>query len=229
MGSNEWLKGAQTMYDYVTTKPELEEVLYHAGFHKYIDRYMGKNGKWVYVYNKAKKNIADAAYKTKNAIRGMHVRNERRKLGFKAEDVSLVRQHMVKNGRRYLIGLGYRGDDGRARSTGSSSGNKGYTGSIGSLLQSRYRAQLSRAKREHEQKVAKQVEKQGYYRPTSRKKKVGEGTGSVKINGTKGLGLNVKANLLGHRVRARRTENAIKERERNRKAAIRAKNNRKYK
>lgn len=178
------------MYDYVTTKPELEEALYHAGFHKYIDRYMGKNGKWVYVYNKAKKNIADAAYKTKNAIRGMHVRNERRKLGFKAEDVSLVRQHTVKNGRRYLVGLGYKGDDGRARSTGSSSGNKGYTGSIGSLLQSRYRAQLRRAKQEHENKVAKQIEKKGYYRPTSRKKKVGEGIGSV---ARRGKGRNVTA------------------------------------
>ena len=42
------------MYDYVITKPELEEALYHAGFHKYIDRYKGKNGKWVYVYRKAK-------------------------------------------------------------------------------------------------------------------------------------------------------------------------------
>lgn len=44
------------MYDYVTTKPELEEALYHASFHKYINRYMGKNGKWVYEYAKKAKN-----------------------------------------------------------------------------------------------------------------------------------------------------------------------------
>lgn len=191
------------MYDYVTTKPELEEVLYHAGFHKYIDRYMGKNGKWVYVYNKAKKNIADAAYKTKNAIRGMHVRNERRKLGFKAEDVSLVRQHTVKNGRRYLIGLGYKGDDGRAKSTGSSSGNKGYTRSMASLLQSRRRAQLSRTIENHKKNVDSQVAKQGFYRPTSRKKKVGEGTGSIK---KRGKGINYEQMLKRQRINGKRVE-----------------------
>ena len=176
-------------YDYIITKPELnDETLAHflGGAHKYLKKYMGKNGKWVYVYNKAKKNLADAAYKTKNALYDLNVRNERRKLGFRPEDVSLVRQHTVKNGRRYLVGLGYRGDDGRARSTGSSSGNKGYTGSIGSLLQSRYRAQLRREKEDHNKKVAKQIEKKGYYRPTSRKKKVGEGTGSVARRGKGG-------------------------------------------
>ena len=178
------------MYDYVTSKPELEEALYHAGFHKYIDRYMGKNGKWVYVYNKAKKNIADAAYKTKNAIRGMQVRNQRGRLGFGAEDVSLDRREVVKNGKLYLVGVGYKGDSGRARSTGSSSGNKGYTRSIGSVLQGRFRAQRSRMRQEHEQKVSKQIESKGSYRPTSRKKKVGEGTGSV---GRRGKGFNIAA------------------------------------
>lgn len=39
-------------YDYVIAKPEIEEVLYHAGFHKYIDKYLGKNGKWIYKYTK---------------------------------------------------------------------------------------------------------------------------------------------------------------------------------
>lgn len=39
-------------YDYVITKPGMEEVLYHAGFHKYVDKVMGKNGKWIYKYTK---------------------------------------------------------------------------------------------------------------------------------------------------------------------------------
>mgnify|MGYP007038181275 CR=1 FL=1 len=46
------------MYDYVINKPELnEDLMLEHGFveraHKYIKKYMGKSGKWVYVYNKA--------------------------------------------------------------------------------------------------------------------------------------------------------------------------------
>lgn len=48
-------------YDYVITKPEMEEVLYHSGVHKYIDKYLGKNGKWIYKYkSKAQEKLADA-------------------------------------------------------------------------------------------------------------------------------------------------------------------------
>lgn len=43
-------------YDGIINKPDIEEVLYHAGFHKYIDKYMGKNGKWIYKYAKSIKN-----------------------------------------------------------------------------------------------------------------------------------------------------------------------------
>lgn len=216
-------------YDYIITKPELnDETLAHflGGAHKYLKKYMGKNGKWVYVYNKAKKGLNDAAYKAKNKLYDLSVRSERRKLGFiRPEDVSLVRQHTVKNGRRYLVGLGYRGDDGRARSTGSSSGNKGYTLTLDSILAGRRRAKISG----HNKLVANKTSKKGIYRPTSRKKRVGKGAGSVKIRGTKGLGLNVKANLMNHRVKGLKTELAIKERERNRKAALRASKNRKAK
>ena len=45
-------------YDGIITKPEIEEVLYHAGFHKYIDKYLGKNGKWIYKYAGQAKNAA---------------------------------------------------------------------------------------------------------------------------------------------------------------------------
>lgn len=38
------------IYDGIMNKPNIEEVLYHAGFHKYIDKYLGKNGKWIYKY-----------------------------------------------------------------------------------------------------------------------------------------------------------------------------------
>lgn len=48
-------------YDYVIVKPEMEEVLYHAGFHKYIDKYLGKNGKWIYKYAGQAKNAATGA------------------------------------------------------------------------------------------------------------------------------------------------------------------------
>lgn len=48
-------------YDGVITKPELnEDTLAHYGiakkFHKYIKKYIGKNGKWVYVYKRGAKN-----------------------------------------------------------------------------------------------------------------------------------------------------------------------------
>ena len=48
-------------YDYIISKPDIEEVLYHGAFHKYLNKYMGKNGKWVYVYNKAKGMANQAA------------------------------------------------------------------------------------------------------------------------------------------------------------------------
>ena len=32
-------------YDGIITKPEIEEVLYHAGFHKYIDKYINFFGR----------------------------------------------------------------------------------------------------------------------------------------------------------------------------------------
>lgn len=59
-------------YDYVITKPELEEVLYHAGFHKYIDKYLGKNGKWIYKYAGQAKSAANGLVsKAKAAIPGL--------------------------------------------------------------------------------------------------------------------------------------------------------------
>lgn len=220
------------MYDYVKTKPELnDETLAHflGGAHKYLKKYMGKNGKWVYVYNKVKKGLNDAAYKTRNTLRAQSIKNQRRKFGLNAEDVVVDRGIKVKNGKIYNFMIGYRGDNGRARSTGSSSGNKGYTLSNESVYAGRRRAQLSRQKTNQKNLVANKIAKEGKYRPTSRKKKVGEGTGSVKIRGTKGLGLNVKSHLMLHRVNARKIENAMKERERNRKAAERARKNKKSK
>jgi hypothetical protein len=49
------------IYDGVITKPELnEDMLAHYGIakktHKYIKKYIGKNGKWVYVYKRGAKN-----------------------------------------------------------------------------------------------------------------------------------------------------------------------------
>lgn len=48
-------------YDYVIEKPDLEEeFIAHFGIprsvHKYIDKVMGKNGKWIYKYAKSAKN-----------------------------------------------------------------------------------------------------------------------------------------------------------------------------
>lgn len=59
-------------YDYVIAKPEMEEVLYHAGFHKYIDKYLGKNGKWIYKYAGQAKNAATGAInKAKTMLPGL--------------------------------------------------------------------------------------------------------------------------------------------------------------
>lgn len=59
-------------YDYVIAKPEMEEVLYHAGFHKYIDKYLGKNGKWIYKYaGQAKNAVSGAVNKAKTMLPGL--------------------------------------------------------------------------------------------------------------------------------------------------------------
>lgn len=59
-------------YDYVIAKPEMEEVLYHAGFHKYIDKYLGKNGKWIYKYaGQAKGAATGAINKAKTMLPGL--------------------------------------------------------------------------------------------------------------------------------------------------------------
>lgn len=34
-----------------------DQDIYHSGSHKYIDKKMGKNGKWIYIYDTAKKKI----------------------------------------------------------------------------------------------------------------------------------------------------------------------------
>lgn len=59
-------------YDGIITKPEMEEVLYHAGFHKYIDKYLGKNGKWIYKYAGQAKNAATGVVnKAKTMLPGL--------------------------------------------------------------------------------------------------------------------------------------------------------------
>ena len=58
----------KTDYDGIITKPSMEEVLYHGAFHKYLNKYMGKNGKWVYVYNQAKGMANKAAGAANGAV-----------------------------------------------------------------------------------------------------------------------------------------------------------------
>jgi len=61
----------KTDYDGIINKPSMEEVLYHGAFHKYLNKYMGKNGKWVYVYNQAKNAASGAMNKAKAALPGL--------------------------------------------------------------------------------------------------------------------------------------------------------------
>ena len=75
------------IYDYVNTKPPIDELyddmLEHgwlkdqaAKVHKYIDRWKGKNGKWVYRY-----------YRAKSKAQGALARGKRiKKLAFNASD-----------------------------------------------------------------------------------------------------------------------------------------------
>lgn len=64
-------------YDGVIEKPELnDETLAHFGLakavHKYIDKYMGKNGKWIYRYASTAKSAATGAInKAKTMLPGM--------------------------------------------------------------------------------------------------------------------------------------------------------------
>lgn len=58
----------KTEYDGIISKPPMEEVLYHGAFHKYLNKYMGKNGKWVYVYNQAKGMANKAAGAASGAL-----------------------------------------------------------------------------------------------------------------------------------------------------------------
>lgn len=55
-------------YDGIINKPKMEEILYHAGFHKYIDKYLGKNGKWIYKY---KSKVQEFGAKTKRKLKGI--------------------------------------------------------------------------------------------------------------------------------------------------------------
>lgn len=77
------------MYDYVTTKPELnDETLAHflGGAHKYLKKYVGKNGKMVYVYRKAK-NLYE---------RG------KRNIGLKTGKYSPINEDWVKTNKDYM-------------------------------------------------------------------------------------------------------------------------------
>ena len=58
----------KTEYDGIISKPPMEEVLYHGAFHKYLNKYMGKNGKWVYVYNQVKGAANKAAGAASGAV-----------------------------------------------------------------------------------------------------------------------------------------------------------------
>ena len=118
-------------YDGIINKPEMEEVLYHAGLHKYIDKYLGKNGKWVYVYNNTKKNVNNAMTTAKrtannvmNKLYDHRVREQRRKAHFNAEDVSVERYTMRKNGKKYLVVKGYTGGSGKANHKSGQAGSK---------------------------------------------------------------------------------------------------------
>lgn len=90
-------------YDYVIAKPEIEEVLYHAGFHKYIDKYLGKNGKWVYVYRKAKNLYERAKQKVKY---GTWEDQQRKKAAHqdKVDTVTYSTNYFVRKGQGPLAG-----------------------------------------------------------------------------------------------------------------------------
>lgn len=65
------------IYDYVQTKPPMEDIIEHgwakdaaAKVHKYLERWRGKNGKWVYRYYRAKSKGQEKLAKVKRFFKG---------------------------------------------------------------------------------------------------------------------------------------------------------------
>ena len=118
------------IYDYVNTKPPLEEVYLEHGWlkdqaakvHKYIARWRGKNGKWYYKY--------------KSKAQELGAKIDRNIKGIKADEISDNTYNDYTTGKRRIIGTTSRyvigKDSGKAgsRSVGLSSNRPGFKGNI---------------------------------------------------------------------------------------------------
>lgn len=119
------------MYDYVVTKPELnDDTLAHflGGAHKYLKKYMGKNGKWVYVY---KQKITDlkGRYRTRNGGRTYidldERENERGYSSSRARGDQIYGSRNAKNGWTSLSEVKGLSDHGNSQSYSKQGINRG--------------------------------------------------------------------------------------------------------
>lgn len=114
-------------YDYVITKPEMEEVLYHAGFHKYIDKYLGKNGKWIYKYaGQVKNKIKDIYYREKSKAGARDVKAVRKALRIKDPTIITdgAKRKRYPMFTKYSINKAYYGNSGKSDSRSSQRGSR---------------------------------------------------------------------------------------------------------
>lgn len=144
------------IYDYVNTKPPMEEVCHGwlkdaaAKAHKYIDRWRGKNGKWYYSYKSKAQELGAKVKRTLNGIDsetptkyGLTIGDDNGKANSHSGRVNLVYKNPKDRKARFDAGIAA----GRNRATkkaikkgtgysGSSSHknltSKGYSGSKGS-------------------------------------------------------------------------------------------------
>lgn len=59
-------------YDGIINKPEMKDLFVEHGLHKYIDKYLGKNGKWIYKYAGQAKSAANGLVnKAKTILPGL--------------------------------------------------------------------------------------------------------------------------------------------------------------
>ena len=191
-------------YDGIVNKPEIEEVLYHAGFHKYIDKYLGKNGKWIYKYaGQAKSAATGAINKAKTMLPGLQsqatgaVTTAKKKVSSLASTGSKTASGVKKQAQnrisKMLPILSKKLNSAKKSASSSANKLKKQANSAYSSAKKSASSQASKLKKQADgtmksvSSAAKKVKDKNLYQRT--KRKVGEKTGKYQKNSGRRAGL----------------------------------------
>ena len=145
-------------YDGVITKPEMEDLFIEHGLHKYIDKYLGKNGKWIYRY---KQKITDlkGRYRTRNGGRtniGLEEReNERGYSSSRSRGDQIYGSRNAKNGWSFSAPVKGLSDRGNSRSYSEQGVNRGIAAGRARVRKKNAKRGMSAASRLLERQTAK--------------------------------------------------------------------------